>query len=163
MFRATISPILRSTRLCSRLVVQCTDDAAAHTASVQAPHNLNQCRTPYAVIHSLVLLMMGIMMPETCSDTSSIINIRLVCILLVYLSSPHILLGLYISQNLFFRQPKIFSFSKVRLGHHSLQDPYYFQYGRTLECGSDHITLGRVECSIVPLQTSQLPHWSCPI
>jgi len=26
----------------------------------------NQCRTPYAVIHSLVLLMMGIMMPETC-------------------------------------------------------------------------------------------------
>ena len=25
-----------------------------------------QCRTPYAVIHGLVLLMMGIMMPETC-------------------------------------------------------------------------------------------------
>ena len=27
---------------------------------------LLQCRTPYAVIHSLDLLMMGIMMPETC-------------------------------------------------------------------------------------------------
>ena len=26
----------------------------------------NQCTTPYAVIHGLVLLMMGIMMPETC-------------------------------------------------------------------------------------------------
>jgi len=34
-----------------------------------APHNLsqhNQCRTPYAVVHDLVLLMMDIMMPETC-------------------------------------------------------------------------------------------------
>jgi len=28
MFRATISPTLRSTRLCLKLVVQCTDDAA---------------------------------------------------------------------------------------------------------------------------------------
>jgi len=38
----------------------------------------NQCRTPYAVIHGLVLLMMGIMMPETCWDRSLIINIGLV-------------------------------------------------------------------------------------
>jgi len=40
-----------------------------HTANDPAPHNLNQynqCRTPYAVTHGLVLLMMGIMMPETC-------------------------------------------------------------------------------------------------
>jgi len=28
MFRAIISPILRNTRLCLQLVVQCTDDAA---------------------------------------------------------------------------------------------------------------------------------------
>jgi len=28
MFQAIISPILRSTRLCLQLVVQCTDDAA---------------------------------------------------------------------------------------------------------------------------------------
>jgi len=26
----------------------------------------NQCRTQYAAVHSLVLLMLGIMMPETC-------------------------------------------------------------------------------------------------
>jgi len=38
-------------------------------ALCEAPHNHslhNQCRTPYAVIHGPVLLMMGIMMPETC-------------------------------------------------------------------------------------------------
>ena len=37
-----------------------------------------KCRTPYAAVHTLVLLMMGIMMPETCWDKSLIINIRLV-------------------------------------------------------------------------------------
>ena len=32
-----------------------------------ANHSLhNQCRTPHAVGHGLILLMMGIMMPETC-------------------------------------------------------------------------------------------------
>jgi len=52
-----------------------------HTAYDPAPHNHsqhNQCRTPYAVIHGLVLMMMGIMMPETCWDRSLIINIELV-------------------------------------------------------------------------------------
>jgi len=52
-----------------------------HTARVPAPHNRshhNQCRTPYEAVHILVLLMMGIMMPETCWDRSTIINIRLV-------------------------------------------------------------------------------------
>jgi len=52
-----------------------------HTAYDPAPHNHsqhNQCRTPYAVVYGLVLLMMGIMMPETCWDRSLIINIRLV-------------------------------------------------------------------------------------
>jgi len=38
----------------------------------------NQCRTPYALAQGLVVLMMGIMMPETCWDRSWIINIRLV-------------------------------------------------------------------------------------
>jgi len=38
----------------------------------------NQCRTPYAVIHGFVLLMIGIMMPEIYRDGSLIINIRLV-------------------------------------------------------------------------------------
>ena len=52
-----------------------------HTDRVPAPHNHshhNQCRIPYAAVHTLVLLMMGIMMPETCWDKSLIINIRLV-------------------------------------------------------------------------------------
>ena len=34
--------------------------------------------TPHAVGHGLTLLMMGIMMPETCSDRILIINIELV-------------------------------------------------------------------------------------
>ena len=52
-----------------------------HTAHVPAPHNHsqhNQCRTPYEVVHSLVLLKMGIKMPKTCWGRSLIINIRLV-------------------------------------------------------------------------------------
>ena len=49
-----------------------------HTAYDAAPHNRNQCRTPYAVIHGLALLMIGIIMPETCWDVSLIINIGLV-------------------------------------------------------------------------------------
>ena len=52
-----------------------------HTARVPAPHNHshhNQCRTPYAAVHNLFLLMVGIMIPETCWDKSLIINIRLV-------------------------------------------------------------------------------------
>ena len=52
-----------------------------HTACVPAPHNDShhyQCRTPYAAVHTFVLLMMGVMMHETCCDKSLIINIRLV-------------------------------------------------------------------------------------
>ena len=62
-----------------------------HTARVPAPHNHSQHyqrRTPYAAVHTLVLLMMGIMMPETCWD-SLIINIRLVASCLVSLSPPY--------------------------------------------------------------------------
>jgi len=60
-----------------------------HTAYDPAPHNHsqhNQCRTPYAVVHGLVLVM-GIMMPETCSDRSLIINITLVAS--CWFLSPH--------------------------------------------------------------------------
>ena len=52
-----------------------------HTACIPAPHNHShhyQCRTPYAAVHTLVLLMMVIMMPETCWDKSLLTNIRLV-------------------------------------------------------------------------------------
>ena len=69
---------------CSALVVLAVvvwswDASCVHC--VPAPHNHshhNQCRTPYAAVLTLVLLMMGIMMPETCSDKSFILNIRLV-------------------------------------------------------------------------------------
>jgi hypothetical protein len=54
---------------------------AVCTDCVPAPHNHsqhNQCRTPYAAVQALLLLMKGIMMPETCWDRSLIIKIRLV-------------------------------------------------------------------------------------
>jgi len=44
---------------------------------------LLQCRTPYSVVQSLLLLKMGIVMPETCWDRSLIINIRLVVSLFI--------------------------------------------------------------------------------
>ena len=49
-----------------------------HTDCDPAPHNHNQHRTPYSVVHDLDLLMMGIMIPETCWNRSLIINIWLV-------------------------------------------------------------------------------------
>ena len=52
-------------------------DTTALTAYSFVPLLL-QCRTPYAGVHTLVLLMMGTMMPETCWDKSLIINNRLV-------------------------------------------------------------------------------------
>jgi len=53
---------------CSALVVVVWSWVVScmHTAYDPAPHNHNQCRTPYAVVHGLVLPMMGIMMPERC-------------------------------------------------------------------------------------------------
>ena len=65
-----------------RLMFDCsrTVTFTVHTACIPAPHrhsHHHQCRTPYAAVHKIVLLMMGIMMPETCWD-SLIINIRLV-------------------------------------------------------------------------------------
>ena len=40
IFRAIISPILRSTRLCLQLVVQCTDDAAAWSVLLLCTHKI---------------------------------------------------------------------------------------------------------------------------
>ena len=61
-------------------------------ACVPAPHKHShhyQCRTPYAAVHTLVLLMMGIMMPKTSWDKSLKINIRLVASCWS-LSSPYV-------------------------------------------------------------------------
>ena len=61
---------------CSTQCTQCTQctqlAAQLHTTTAS-----NQCRIPYAVILSLVLLKMGIMMSETCWDRSLVINTRL--------------------------------------------------------------------------------------
>jgi len=69
-------------KMCALCEVYCSNSNlhTVHTSYDPAPHNHsqhNQCRTPYAVIHGLVLLMMGIMMPETCLDRSLLINIRI--------------------------------------------------------------------------------------
>jgi len=55
----------------------CTVYTKLHTTTAYHKQH-NQCTIPYAVVHGLVLLMMGIMMPETCWDRSLIINIGLV-------------------------------------------------------------------------------------
>ena len=88
-----IMPIIKRTRVCTAaygvlhwlwwlwLCGAGTVTFTVHTARVPAPHNHshhNQCRTPYAAVHTLVLLMMGIMMPETCWDKGLIINVRFV-------------------------------------------------------------------------------------
>ena len=71
-----IMPIIRRTRVALPHTVFCTGcdgcgcvELERELSRVPAPHNHshhNQCRTPYAAVHTLVLLMMGIMMPETC-------------------------------------------------------------------------------------------------
>ena len=65
---------------CLRCESYCSTDTV-HTGRVPAPHNHsqhNQCRTSYAAVHTLVLLMICITMPETCWDKSLVINIRLI-------------------------------------------------------------------------------------
>ena len=91
MFRASLCPSSGEQECTLPHVVFCTalwkllfDSSqtvtfTVHTARVPAPHNHsqhNQCRIPYAGVHTLVLLMMGVMTPETCWDRSSIINIK---------------------------------------------------------------------------------------
>jgi len=58
MFRAIISPILRSTRLCLQLVVKCSDDPTSWCTGVHqlvgsSLHFTTSCK------HSLVLLRKG--------------------------------------------------------------------------------------------------------
>ena len=56
---------------------QCTQFTTQLHTTTANDNQHNQCRTPYAVVHGLILLMMGIMMPETCWDRSLITNIGL--------------------------------------------------------------------------------------
>jgi len=56
--------------------VHTTHDAAPQDHS--QPQPTDPGRTPHAVGHGLILLMMGKMMPETCRDRSLIIKIEFV-------------------------------------------------------------------------------------
>jgi hypothetical protein len=65
-----IMPIIRRTR--TKLVKTSCEGGCRHSAYTTAPHNHSQDyqASSHEVLTSLVLvlLMMGIMMPETCSD-----------------------------------------------------------------------------------------------
>ena len=76
MFRASLCPSSGEQECALPHMVFCTGCAGCGCVELGRHHN--QCRTPYAAVHSLVLLMMGIMVSETCWDKSLIINIRLV-------------------------------------------------------------------------------------
>ena len=84
MFRASLCLSSGEQECALPHMVFCTGSdgcGCVELGSVPAPHNHRhhyQCRTPYAAVHTLVLLMTGIIMPETCWDKSLIINIRLV-------------------------------------------------------------------------------------
>jgi len=93
MFRALLCPYSGEQDCVLPHMVFCTGCAicgcvelgrklCAHNHSQQ-----NQCRTSCAVESNLVLLQMGIMMPETCWDRSLIIKIRLV--VSCWFLSPH--------------------------------------------------------------------------
>jgi len=55
----------------------------AHDAAPQDHSPIHPRRTPHAVEHGLILLMMGIMMPETCWDRKFDNKHQISCILLV--------------------------------------------------------------------------------
>ena len=84
MFRASLCPSSgeqECTLAHMAFCAGCDGCGCVELGRVPAPHNYsrhNQCRTPYGPGYTLVLLMMGIMTPETCWDKSLIINIRLV-------------------------------------------------------------------------------------
>ena len=73
-----IMPITRRTRVCTATYGVLHWLWWLWLCGAQPQPSHNQCRTPYAAVHTLVLLMMDIMMPETCWDKSWIINITLV-------------------------------------------------------------------------------------
>jgi len=99
-----IMPIIRRIRPCPTacgVLPWCVDCGwhCVHTAHDAAPqdHSQPQCthpgRTPHSVGHGLILLMMGIMMPETCWDRNFDNKHRITCILLVL--SLHLLTTLF--------------------------------------------------------------------
>jgi len=73
----------------------------AHNAAPQdhtQPQSIHPGRTPHAVRHGLILLMMGIMVPETCWDRKFDNKHRISCILLV--QSIHLMFTMHGHKNL---------------------------------------------------------------
>ena len=70
MFQASLCPSSGEQDRVLLYMVFCTGGAGCGCVELCA-------HSAYAVIHGLVLLMMGTMMPETCRDRSLIINIGL--------------------------------------------------------------------------------------
>jgi len=81
MFRASLCPssgeqdrVLPHKMFCTGSLVvlavvgcDCVELLTTRLHTTTANHNQhNQCKTPYAEVHGLVLLMMGIMMTEIC-------------------------------------------------------------------------------------------------
>jgi len=68
-----------SASVCRLWVAVVLWSCVVHEAAPQdhsQPQPTHPGRTPHAVGHGLILLMMGVMMPETCWDRSLIINIE---------------------------------------------------------------------------------------
>jgi len=136
MFRASLCPSsgeqdrALSWAVCTQLTTQLHTTTANHSQH-------NQCRTSYAVVHGLVLLMMGIMMPETCCDRCLIINIELVASCwFLSLSSTYILLHVSSTTVFIIRRSKL----------------YYTASGIVTHCRwPSGAQVGRVLSQIVPL------------
>ena len=76
MFRAPLCPSSGEQQCALPHMVFCTGSDGC--GCVELGRELCAPSTSYAAVHTLVPLMMGIMMPETCWDKSLMINIRLV-------------------------------------------------------------------------------------
>jgi len=73
MFRAIISPILRRTRLCLQLVVQCTDDAAGWYSGQHWDHccfpgsSVCNFRALVIIIIIIIIIVMMIIIIINCN------------------------------------------------------------------------------------------------
>jgi len=71
MFRASLYPSsgeqgVHCRLWCSALLVMAVVVWSWDVSCVHSAHSLRPSSTQYVAVHTLVLLMMGIMMPETC-------------------------------------------------------------------------------------------------
>ena len=121
-----IMPIIRRIRPCPTAC-----DAAPQDHS--QPQPTHPGRTPHAVRHGLILLMMGIMMPETCWDREFNNKHRISCILLV--PSLHLMFTKHGHKNL---KLSIFCSAQITLNYSS-QSKYLITFYVAMVCPFDSI------------------------